>query len=110
MSTLKSIISQISTKVRKSLPVIHSTPVKARTYKDASSPKPGAVLPRYVVSVGEEELVVVDDYTKQCVLATSMYHEYIDKMTVEYQANPEFMQRVRDITYLVNEDLSRTHL
>lgn len=37
-------------------------------------------------------------------MATTAYHEYIDKFTAEYADTPEFMTRVREISGLLNAD------
>ena len=107
MSGLKKMIEGLSKAIKFSgkMKTVIPAPLKVRRYEDIKG-KPQLeiqaegspiVLPRMEEIHEDQELVLLDDIERDCVLCLMEYYEYLDTFTGEFVDNPEFIQKCNDL-------------
>lgn len=114
MSGLKKMIEGLSKAVKFSskMVTIAPAPAKIRSYDslqgktqlEIQTEQRPLVLPQVEEIHKDQELVLLDDIEKECVLGLMEYYEYLDTFTGEFVNNQGFIQKCNDLFMRVSED------
>jgi hypothetical protein len=113
MSGLKKMIDGLTKAIKFSnqMKTVIPDPTKTRTYKDLKTPtfnpdtqfKSLNILPMEEIKP-DEELILLDDIEKECVLGLMEYYENLDTFTGEFVDNQEFIQKCNGLYLRLLED------
>lgn len=108
-------ISKLAMPTALRAPTLTPIPEKTRKYTDVvqSIPKPGEFIEQNYSPLtsadlqdvaDEEEFVLLEKVTKECVLLVCAYNQYLDHFTGEFRDKLEFMDRVQELNELLTLD------